>query len=198
MVRKLEAGFSLIELLVVIAIIGILATVGVPTYSRMVAKAKKSEAASSLGGLYTAEAAFFAEYNMYGNRIARTGFQLDGGPRNYTVGFPMTAGVCATATAGIAPDITDPNGVQLNSIYAAYYATVVANDDFVLYRTSATPATAASNCVSATMPATGQTFTATATGPITRGDLPTSALALQDQWTITDGRVLANINDGIH
>ena len=59
--RSKQTGFTLVELLIVVAIIGVLSTIGVPTFKRMIQKSKKSEAKVNLGGLYTAEQAFFAE-----------------------------------------------------------------------------------------------------------------------------------------
>src|SRR4051812_23901987 len=92
MVRSKRAklyGFTLVELLIVVAIIGVLATIGVPTFRQMVQKSKKSEAKVALGGLYTTETAFFSEYGVYGSNIDKIGFDLEGSANNriYTVGF---------------------------------------------------------------------------------------------------------------
>ncbi|MBY0370262.1 prepilin-type N-terminal cleavage/methylation domain-containing protein, partial [bacterium] len=76
--RKGRRGFTLVELLIVVAIIGVLSTIGVPTFKRMIQKSKKAEAKVGLGGLYTTEAAFFAEYNGYGNNLAKMGYAIDG------------------------------------------------------------------------------------------------------------------------
>ena len=63
--KNSQMGFSLIELMVVVVIIGILATVGVPQYQRFQMKAKRAEAKGLLSGMYTAQKAFFAEWNQY-------------------------------------------------------------------------------------------------------------------------------------
>lgn len=44
-------GFTLVELLIVVAIVGVLATIGIPTYQRMVKKARQAEAKSNLGSI---------------------------------------------------------------------------------------------------------------------------------------------------
>src|SRR3989338_11106065 len=88
-------GFTLVELLIVVAIIGVLSTIGIPTFRKMVQKAKKSEAKVALGGLYTAETAFFAEYGVYGSYLDKIWFELSGtGGVTYTIGFPTSA--CAS------------------------------------------------------------------------------------------------------
>src|ERR671910_792159 len=122
MARKLfkkyrSYGFTLVELLIVVAIIGVLSTIGIPTFRRMVQKSKKSEAKVNLGGLYTAESAFFAEYGGYGNNLDKIGFETDGSNLMYVIGFPTTT--CGSVTAPMPnPDpATSPIGGNLNQLY---------------------------------------------------------------------------------
>src|SRR5690349_9491290 len=93
-----KSGFTLVELLIVVAIIGILSTIGVPTFRRMLQKSKKSEAKVALGGLYTAEQAFQSEYGGYGNNVAAIGVTTDGQNPIYQVGFPSNT--CTDITRG--------------------------------------------------------------------------------------------------
>src|SRR5688572_13064264 len=89
-----ERGFTLVELLIVVAIIGVLSTIGVPTVRKLIQKAKKSEAKVNLGGLYTAEQAFYSEYGVFGNRLTKIGFEMDGQNHLYVIGF--STDTCAT------------------------------------------------------------------------------------------------------
>jgi type IV pilus assembly protein PilA len=64
---KGKKGFTLIELMIVVAIIGILAAIAIPNFLRFQAKSKQSEAKTNLGGIFTAEIAYFGEHNFFGN-----------------------------------------------------------------------------------------------------------------------------------
>jgi len=63
--KKGKKGFTLIELMIVVAIIGILAAIAIPNFLRFQAKSKQSEAKTNLGGIFTAETSYFAEYNVF-------------------------------------------------------------------------------------------------------------------------------------
>jgi type IV pilus assembly protein PilA len=69
MLSKLRSkkGFTLIELMIVVAIIGILAAIAIPNFLRFQAKSKQSEAKTNLGGIFTAETAYFGEHNAFGD-----------------------------------------------------------------------------------------------------------------------------------
>jgi type IV pilus assembly protein PilA len=64
--KKGKKGFTLIELMIVVAIIGILAAIAIPNFLRFQAKSKQSEAKTNLGGIFTAQTAYFGENNTYG------------------------------------------------------------------------------------------------------------------------------------
>lgn len=67
----MKQGFSLIELMIVVAIIAFLAMVSMPTFSKFLAKAKRSEAHMQLSSIYTAQKAYWAEHGRYA--LALTG-----------------------------------------------------------------------------------------------------------------------------
>ena len=73
-----QKGFTLIELMVVVAIIGILASIAIPAYLKVVANAKKSEAKMNLSSIYTTEIAYFAENGRYGSDFYQLGWAPEG------------------------------------------------------------------------------------------------------------------------
>ena len=187
---RAKLGFSLVELMIVVAIIGVLATIGVPTFRTMVQKAKKSEAKVALGGLYTSETAFFSEYGVYGNAVDKLGFELDGvaTQRAYNIGF--FNGNCQGFTATVAPAVASA-GASLNISFPGYYNAPT----FGLTGKAFPAANAAGDAACAKVaidPATSITFTAGAAGLISQ-----SAGASPDVWTINHQRQLANQVDGV-
>jgi type IV pilus assembly protein PilA len=51
--------------MIVVAIIGILAAIAIPSFLKFRLRAKTAEAKSNLGGIRTAEVAYFAEWNVF-------------------------------------------------------------------------------------------------------------------------------------
>ncbi len=64
-----RAGFSLIELMVVVAIIALLAMLAIPSFSRFIAKTKRTEAYVNLNALYIAQKAYWAEHGRYSMQL---------------------------------------------------------------------------------------------------------------------------------
>jgi len=90
-VLKSNQGFSLVELMIVVAIIGLLAAVGVPQYQKFQARARQSEAKTALGALYSAQAAFFQEWNCYQSDLRNIGFGVSGVNLRYITGVRTAA-----------------------------------------------------------------------------------------------------------
>jgi type IV pilus assembly protein PilA len=97
--KKLKAllrrqdGFTLVELMVVVAIIGLLSAVAIPNFRKYQSKSRISEAKLQLSAIYTAEASFFSDFNIYHNCLTYMGF--DPGPefvsRFFAVGIANAA-----------------------------------------------------------------------------------------------------------
>lgn len=66
-IRKKLTGFTLIELMIVVAIIAFLSMISIPSLTKFLAKAKRSEAYVNLGSLAMAQKAYWAEHGKYTN-----------------------------------------------------------------------------------------------------------------------------------
>lgn len=183
LINRTRKGFTLVELLIVVAIIGVLSTIGIPTFRKMVQKAKKSEAKVALGGLYTAETAFFSEYGTYGSFLDKIGFELSGtGGGTYTIGFPTTGCV----GEAIMPKAAATN---LDAVYPTYFTATYSG----IYAATSRPPT---KCAGSTRTDDGTNFVATATGAISpNADL--SKVEDMDLWTVNKDRTIANTQDGV-
>lgn len=65
--KRIQGGFTLVELMMVTGIIGILASIAIPTFMQYQARARQSEAKTSLGAIYLVEHVYFIEAGRYGS-----------------------------------------------------------------------------------------------------------------------------------
>ncbi|MFA5039536.1 MAG: prepilin-type N-terminal cleavage/methylation domain-containing protein [Candidatus Omnitrophota bacterium] len=96
-------GFTLIEMMMVVVIVGILASMALARYIRVVEKGRSSEARHILGLIRDSELAYYVEWDGYTNNFATLGLALPGGSCNgsYHFRYAITgapASFTATAT----------------------------------------------------------------------------------------------------
>ncbi len=175
-IRKTE-GFTLIELMIVVAIIGILAAIAIPNFLKFQCKSKQSEAKTNLSGVFTAEKAFFGEYNTYGSDLVSVNWIPDGTPL-YIYGTDTSY---PADVAGISTWAEDQKDTMVASVIGspARYSTAK------MLKLNGS-ALAAADIPSAT-DVTGQIFTFGAAGDI---DTESSGVSL-DTWTINNTKQLS-------
>jgi len=119
--KNIRQGFTLIELLVVVLIIGILASIAIPQYFKVVEKARVAEAMSVISSIKSAEERYLARGGMYTSDFT----QLDISYPNMTAGNITTkffaAAVAATNCAsGPCYQVTVTRHTTNSSVAARY------------------------------------------------------------------------------
>jgi len=114
-----KRGFTLIELVVVIIIVGILATLGLTQYTKVVERGRSAEAKSILGSLRSAEVAYKLDHTTY---AAVADLPIEAPAACATTHFFSYS--CATATGlctaarctagGKTPDVTTTYNITLD------------------------------------------------------------------------------------
>lgn len=120
-----QTGFTLVELMITVAIIGILSSVGYPSYVKYIQKAKRSEAQAALVSMATAMEQWRVENNndysgvtvgTDATSIFSDQVPTDGGTKTYTLSLVSDAGTYTLTATPVAPQDTDDCGtLTLNS-----------------------------------------------------------------------------------
>lgn len=128
----MRKGFTLLELIVVIIILGVLATLGIQQYFRIVEKSRSAEAKQILGQLREAAAGFYTEQNTCTGLGPASGGTLWGiaptacaGLNYFTYSFQagtptgVTLWAQRCTSGGKSPDGAVDDTIQLTTDFAA-------------------------------------------------------------------------------
>ncbi|MFK8079794.1 MAG: type IV pilin protein [Granulosicoccus sp.] len=72
--KRYHSGFTLIEVLIVVAILGIVAAIAIPSYSRYVINANRTDAISFLSEVAGEQQRYFSQNNAYANAMSDLGY----------------------------------------------------------------------------------------------------------------------------
>ncbi len=99
-VRRREKGFTLLELIIVVIVIGILASIALPQYIKVVEKGRLAEAKSMLSAIRSAQIRYCAQWNQYSHNL--TTLDAAGQTKYFTFPNPNPTTATDTAIVGIA------------------------------------------------------------------------------------------------
>lgn len=81
--KQNNEGFTLVELLVVVIIVGILAAIALPSFLNQTAKAKQSEAKTTITNVHRGQQGFRTEFNRFAQSFTELSLGLPSQTANY-------------------------------------------------------------------------------------------------------------------
>jgi prepilin-type N-terminal cleavage/methylation domain-containing protein len=120
----LKKGFTLIELLVVVLIIGILASIAIPQYFKVVEKSRVAEAMSLIAGIKSAQERFLAKGGVYSADFTQLDITYPGMQANKIstkfFGASMAAGTCGSGPCFALTVTRHTNSSSVAARYGTY------------------------------------------------------------------------------
>ncbi len=118
---RIKRGFTLIELLVVVLIIGILASIAIPQYFKVVEKARVAEAMSTIAAIKSAQERFLARGGNYTSDFTKLDIMY---PKmtanNITVKFYSVAVAAGDCSSGPCYKLTVKRHANKSTVAARY------------------------------------------------------------------------------
>jgi type IV pilus assembly protein PilA len=176
--------------MVVVAIIGLLSAVAIPNFQKYQARTKQAEAKLHLSAMYTAEASFYATYNMYSTCLRYMGYDPteETSSRYYMTGFYGGGTIDAAMYSSALNSGLTPTECPQSSSILSFGNDVFANGKFAATPTGGICIMYSGTTLGNQANDTTQTFTAGACGVIHKKfrNAMTSASAL----TINEKKVI--------
>jgi type IV pilus assembly protein PilA len=196
-----KSGFSLVELMVVVAIIGILATIAVPNFQRFQARAKQASAKTELTGVYTAQKAFYVEYNSYHPDLQMTGFAPEGVSLvDGAVPVALDRNRIYSTTGGTIQTTASATGhmvyTELGLVASGSYGLSATSTIYPVSSVACNDSLFTLALVEVGTAFTRDTFTVNTSG-CPRGKAGHTAATNTDRWSIDQLRALKNTQNGI-
>jgi type IV pilus assembly protein PilA len=136
-------GFTLIELLVSIVIVSLLAAIALPSYLNQAAKARGSEAKSTIGTLNRAQISYRLERGTFGATLDDLDVKVSGKFYTYNIGAGVTKTYAAATSTTQDQGLQALSGGVIMTTDSDFRQTVCHSDSTVVVATAATTPTSA-------------------------------------------------------
>lgn len=121
MINRIRKGFTLIELLVVVLIIGILASIAIPQYFKVVEKSRVAEAMSLISAVKSAQERYLARGGTYTSNFTQLDIIYPGMTASgITTKFFTASITAANAASGPTYQLTVTRHTTNSSVAARY------------------------------------------------------------------------------